>query len=102
MSSSTIVVRRETVNVIVRREKDVITRIGKGIQGLPGTAAASFLFIQSSPALIWIINHNLGVRPSVELRTMGGAVIDADIVHISVNQVQVYFLTPFAGEARCF
>ena len=45
----------------------------------------------------WIVNHNLGRRPNVQLRTLGGVEFDANVVHVSDNQVAVYFDAPMAG-----
>lgn len=62
-----------------------------------GTA---FVFTQSTPAATWIINHNLGFIPSVELFNNGSQEIDGDVVHTSVNQTVVNFTGPVAGFAR--
>ena len=72
----------------------------QGPQGEPGLSGAGFTYTQASPATTWIINHNLGFRPSVELLSIGGAEIEGDIVHSSVNQCIATFLVPVAGSAR--
>lgn len=72
-----------------------------GPQGPPGASGAGFVFTQASPATEWVINHNLGFRPSVEIIDTGGNEVDAQVLHISVNQARVYFNTATAGEARC-
>ncbi len=59
-----------------------------------------FTFTQIAPSAIWTINHNLGYRPSVELRTPGGAVFGADVTHISANQVLVTLVALMAGTAH--
>ncbi len=47
---------------------------------------------------LWILNHNLGRYPSkVSIRNTGGTLCDADIRHVSVNQLRVYFDVPTAG-----
>lgn len=80
--------------------RDVVTVVEIGIPGPPGPGAAFYDFTQASPAMTWTINHNLGYRPQVELRTVGGQVMLAEITHVSVNQVQVSFVVAIAGTAR--
>lgn len=80
--------------------EDNIQVVSIGIQGPPGPGAASYDFTQSSPSTLWTINHNLGYRPQVELRTTGGVIMLAEVTHISVNQVQVSFAVSTAGTAR--
>lgn len=57
-------------------------------------------FVQSTPAVAWIIAHNLGHYPVVELLTAGGARMLADITHLSINTLQVNFASPVSGRAR--
>jgi len=61
-----------------------------------------FTFIQSAPAAIWTINHNLGYRPQVTLLDTGNSEFNADVVHPSVNQTVVTMASalPMAGSAR--
>ncbi len=88
--------------VVVQQNANVIasSRGLRGERGPSGVSGDSFEFSQSSPALQWSISHNLGRRPIVELFSVGGAEIDADVLHPSVDQVIVYFVSPTAGSAR--
>lgn len=61
---------------------------------------AAFVFVQSTPLATWVINHNLGFKPSVELLDQGGNEFDADVLHTSINQVVVYLSIPATGTAR--
>lgn len=63
-----------------------------------GEVQQTFSFPSSTT---WTINHNFGFRPTIELRTVGGQMMMADITHISVNQALVQFLLPTAGTAHC-
>ncbi len=65
------------------------------------SGGTSFDFTQAAPATPWIINHNLGYNPVVQLFSVGGLEMEATVLHVSVNQVQVTFLIPTAGTARC-
>lgn len=57
--------------------------------------------VQSAAATLWTINHNLGREPTVSVKTTGGAEVEADVVHISANQVRIQFSQPLAGRAYC-
>lgn len=80
-----------------------------GTQGLPGPAGAQGLkgdtggtvvtFNQSTPDVIWTINHNLGRKTPVTVYTVGGVEMFAEIIQTSVNQTLVYFDQPTAGYA---
>jgi len=72
-----------------------------GAQGPPGPSGGGFNHTQSLAAAEWIINHNLGFRPAVEILGVGGNEVEAHVLHMSINQVRVYFTAAFAGSARC-
>jgi len=55
---------------------------------------------QQAPSDEWVINHNLGFIPSVELFNGSGQEIDADVTHPSIYQTIIYFTTPVSGFAR--
>lgn len=94
MTNPTVRATVATVNVAV----------GVGTQGPPGPAGPASAFYQhtqASPATVWVINHNLGFRPAVELLDAGGSEFDAEVIHINQNQAQVFLDIPTAGVARC-
>lgn len=70
------------------------------IIGALGSVGSGVTFEQLTPATTWNINHNLGYRPSVEVFSVGGAEIDAEVLHLSVNQTQIHFVVATAGSAR--
>jgi hypothetical protein len=47
----------------------------------------------------WIINHNLGRFPVVELYTVGGVRVIGAVVNLNSNQAQATFDGPFSGYA---
>jgi hypothetical protein len=74
------------------------------IPGIPGPMGqgSSLDFIQSSALPVWTVAHNLGYRPIVSVYSTGGVeIIGGEIVHLSVNTLQITFDIPFAGAARC-
>lgn len=71
-----------------------------GPQGEPGAAGSGFSFVQSTPSVTWIINHNLGFNPSIDLFSIGGMEMLGEVVHTSINQIIVNFNEAIAGFAR--
>lgn len=70
-----------------------------GAIGPPGPAGgAPYEHVQATPSDTWIVNHNLGRAPgAVRLVTTGGVEFDAEIVHVSANEVRVYLAAPAIG-----
>ena len=67
---------------------------------LPTVSSGSsfpYVHVQSSPVDEWVVNHNLGYRPVIEVLSPGGIVVMADVVHTSVNQVRINFTSPQTG-----
>lgn len=101
----TVVTVRGGRQTVVRVDRSTAVRIASGVgprgpAGPSGAAQDSFDFVQATPSLQWSISHNLGRRPIVELLSAGGVEIDADVVHLSADQVLVNFVIPTAGSAR--
>jgi hypothetical protein len=71
------------------------------LASLIGTSSGQYQHTQSIPAATWMVNHNLGYRPNVQLTTLGGREILGEIQHTSINQVIAYLDTPLAGLAIC-
>lgn len=65
----------------------------------PGPVLNGYTHTQASAAATWTINHNLGRYPTVDV-IIGGAVVDAAVVHASINQAVVSLNAAFAGIAR--
>lgn len=72
-----------------------------GPAGPPGPAGATYLHAQPFASADWIVNHNLGVRPSATVLSPGGVEVEAGVVHVSTNQLRVIFHTPQSGSCRC-
>ncbi len=69
-----------------------------GKRGPMGPGGQYFEHEQTEPATEWIINHNFGCHPmACRCLTLGGAEMDAEIVHVSDNQCRVYVTIPMAG-----
>lgn len=92
------------VVVVIEPQVSVVTAAQPGLPGPPGSggggAPTDFVHTQVTPAQIWVINHNLGRNVTVTLRTFGGSEFEAEILQVSLNQVQVLLSQPLAGTAR--
>lgn len=90
-----------------RQGKELAKQVQVSLQVASQTAAAleqdyskTLNYQQTTPSTSWVINHNLGYKPSVEVFNTGSQAIDADIVHTSLNQTVVSFTVAIAGFAR--
>ena len=69
-----------------------------------GEAGAAFSFQQDTAVGEWIVNHNLGYRPAVEVLDALYNVITPGVLiqHSSVNQLRILVNPAIAGSVRCF
>jgi hypothetical protein len=95
------------IKVIVAEREELTVRIGTQVPSWNEIAdkPSEFKpelhdFVQNSPSDTWIVNHNLGRRPLVQLLTTGGVHMVGEIVHTSNNQFVAQFVQPTAGVAR--
>lgn len=88
--------QEQIVSVVSGQTVSVVTQ---GQQGPPGVSIGSAVYehIQSVPLASWTINHNLGFRPNVSVKSIGGLEVDAEVLHVSVTQVQIFFDLPATG-----
>jgi len=72
------------------------------IFSLPGISTGSgslpYIHDQPSPSNEWIVNHNFGYTPVVDILDTANREIEAEVVHMSVNQTRVYFAQPKTGK----
>lgn len=87
-------------NVSVTRSPATVTIVHTNVPIVPGQpyGGAPYYFSQLSASSVWTVNHNLGWKPQVTILSSGGIEVDAEIVHLSDNQFQVYFNQPYAGK----
>lgn len=89
------------VNTTVLPPPVIATTLGamQGPSGPPGQGSDTLEFTQAVASDTWVINHNFGWKPNVQILSVGGRELLAEVLHVSVNQVQVFFDTPQAGLA---
>lgn len=66
--------------------------------GSGGTSA--YEHVQNIASATWTVNHLLGYRPNVSVKTAGGLEVMAEILHNSVNQTTIYLDSPMTGIAN--
>lgn len=72
-----------------------------GLRGLAGAGATVFEHQQLVASDTWIVNHNLGHEPAaVQILTLGRVEFEADITHVSDNQLVVQTVSPSTGIVR--
>lgn len=73
-----------------------------GAQGPVGTANPayySYTFEQQSNSTTWVINHNLGYKPAVDIIDYGGNNIEADITYTSSSSLAITLSPAASGYA---
>jgi len=75
--------------------------VGVGLTNLNAAVVRPYVHTQATASAMWTINHNLGFKPGVQVFSVGGLVLEGDVVHTSDNQCLVYFVVAVAGSARC-
>lgn len=60
---------------------------------------SEFVYTQSTPSVLWVIVHNLGKHPSVQVVDVSGNLVEGSIQYIDTNTVNVSFSIPFSGLA---
>lgn len=76
----------------------------QGDPGPPGSGGGSgggveYVHTQSTPALTWTINHNLGTYPSVLVLDANHRRIIPSLDYPSPNQTVISHTSPYAGTA---
>jgi hypothetical protein len=61
----------------------------------------NYLHIQNAASNTWVINHNLGKYPSIEIMDSAGSVVYGEINNIDINTSIVTFASQFGGTATC-
>lgn len=70
-----------------------------GPVGPVGPGAEVFEYSPPTAQAEWVLNHNFGRRPVVQVLSPGGSEVEAEVAHVSTNQARVYFNQPQQGTA---
>lgn len=80
----------------------VVTSFYSGLVGPPGPPGPGAEVFEYSPPTAqteWVLNHNFGRLPVVQVLSPGGFEVEAEVAHVSTNQARVYFNQPQQGTA---
>lgn len=83
--------------VEISSDGKTITVVPRGIPGPPG--GARYTHTQSVASAVWTVNHNLGIRPQVEVFSPGWVGVEAATLHVDANQMIISFNVPQTGFA---
>lgn len=71
-----------------------------GPPGPPGTSGGSFTHAQMTPALVWMITHDLDYRPAGVITVdSAGSEVEGAVSYPADNIVRIDFAVPFSGTA---
>lgn len=59
----------------------------------------SYIHLQASPSVTWIVKHNLSRFPSVSVVNSAGTLVMGDVHYDSIEQITLTFTTAFSGKA---
>lgn len=81
-----------------------VLKTGQGPAGPPGSGGGgggggggTLTYTQSTPSSLWIVNHNLGFKPLVDVFNNNDEEVAVKVSHTSANQFRVISETPFLG-----
>lgn len=100
------VVETPTTVEVTEQKASAVVLVTGGKQGIPGPpgpmgpGATVYSYVPPSPLALWVVNHNLGYYPSsVRVLSPGGVEVNAEVVDISINQLQIIFSSAQSGRA---
>lgn len=81
-----------------------VLKTGQGPAGPPGSGGGggsgeTLVYTQATPSSLWIINHNLGYKPIVNVFNNNNEEVSVKVTHTSLNQFRVTSETNFLGYA---
>lgn len=66
-----------------------------------GNSISKFSFAQATPALSWVIAHNMGTKPSITIVSESNEQMFGRITFPSLNSALIEFNSAVAGTAYC-
>ena len=94
VDASNILIGQTAYNVT---ENKYYIRSASGIELLKSTMY--YEYDQGTPAAVWTIAHNLGLRPAAVVIDSAGTNVEGQIDHIDVNNLTLTFSGAFSGKA---
>ena len=66
-----------------------------------GSSSTGYTHIQSEAASVWLVQHDLGKKPSITVVDSADSVVYGEIQYIDENRVLITFASAFKGKAYC-
>jgi|APCry1669192806_1035432.scaffolds.fasta_scaffold00836_10 hypothetical protein len=66
---------------------------------IPAAQDLAYVFTQTTPASVWVINHNLGKFASVNIVDSANDEVIGEVHYNSINQITITFSAAFSGMA---
>jgi hypothetical protein len=85
----------QTGNGGIKEDEDYLI----SLVSLPVDGDKTDVFVQSVPALVWNINHNLKKYPSVSVVNINNVLMYGNTTYIDENNLQIEFSAEFSGKA---
>lgn len=93
-------IQTDRESFVLVRDDPASVVIESRVIALPGSGSGLYLdFPMLTASNVWIINHNFGVRPAVQVLSPGLVVSLPAVSHQTVNQVRLDFTSAQAGRA---
>jgi len=66
-----------------------------------GSSSSTYVHDQGIAANVWLINHDMGKKPSITIVNSAESVVEGDVQYIDENRALVSFKNAFKGKAYC-
>ncbi|SDH68687.1 hypothetical protein SAMN05421505_12079 [Sinosporangium album] len=77
-----------------------VVEAGYTMPGGGGGGPVSYTHVQTVPAAVWTINHQLGYRPAITVLDVDGDPVDGTPAYPSLNSMTITFAATVAGVAH--
>jgi len=88
---------RGSVNIAKVVKNTVVVDDGR-LNAVESGSLNFYVHTQASPADVWVVNHNLGFKPSVTVVNNSGEVLIGEVQFTAEQQITVRFTAPFSGK----
>jgi hypothetical protein len=77
----------------------VVGGVGVGPQGIQGPMGGNYVHTQNTVSNVWVINHNLDMRPNYTVVDSGGSQVEGAGAWPDRNTLIISFTAAFSGSA---
>lgn len=88
---------RGSVTIAKVVKNTVIADDGR-LNAVESSGLSTYVHTQATPSTEWVVNYNLGYKPSVTVVNNAGEVLIGEVQFTAEQQVTVRFTAPFSGK----